>query len=112
MATTIKLMQGDSRAVYFTLEQSGAELTPNKVSEVEITVGESFRKLYSSGGVGWDKQRRQWYIFPTQEETLAMEPDGYEVQARFKYPNGDFSPVKGLTIGRIIITSSQSKEVI
>lgn len=109
---TIKMMQGDSRAVFFTLEQSGAELTPNKVTEVEITVGSNMRKLYSTGEVGWDKSRRQWYIFPTQEETLALEPDGYEVQARFKYPNGDFSPVKGLTLGRIVITAAQSKDVI
>ena len=109
---TIKMMQGDSRAVFFTLEQSGAELTPNKVSEVEITIGTNMRKLYSTGEVKWDKARRQWYIFPTQEETLALKPDGYEVQARFKYPNGEFSPVKGLTLGRIVITSAQSKDVI
>lgn len=109
---TIKMMQGDSRAVFFTLEQSGAELTPNKVSEVEITIGTNMRKLYSTGEVKWDKSRRQWYIFPTQQETLALAPESYEVQARFKYPNGEFSPVKGLTLGRISITSAQSKDVI
>jgi hypothetical protein len=109
---TIKMMQGDSRAIFFTLEQSGTELTPNKLSEVEITVGTKIRKLYSTGEVKWDKSRRQWYIFPSQEETLALEPDGYEVQARYKFPNGEFSPVKGLTLGRIAISSSQSKDVI
>ena len=108
----IEMMQGDSRAVPFTLEMSGVELDPDKLAEVEITVGYKMRKLYSAGEVFWDNLRRRWYIFPTQEDTQKMNPGAYEVQARFKYPNGDWSPVKGLTLGRIVITAAQSKDVI
>lgn len=110
--TTVKIMQGDSHVMFFELKRSGVVVTPDTVSEIEITVGSALRKLYSSGDVGYDWNRKQWYFYPTQEETLSMEPDGYEVQARIKYPNGQYSPVKGITIGRIVITEAQSKEVI
>lgn len=108
----IKMMQGDSRSVFANLEIDGKTLTPDMVSEVEITVGESMRKLHSSGEVKYDPSKQQWYFIPTQEETLAMVPNGYEVQARIKLPNGEYSAVTGITIGRIIILASQSKEVI
>ena len=108
----IKMMQGDSYALFANLKVDGDALTPSMVSDVEITVGESLRKLYSSGEVMYDPSKRQWFFIPTQEETLSMEPNGYEVQVRIKFPNGQYSSVKGVTIGRIIIQDSQSEEVI
>lgn len=108
----VRMMQGDSESLFMQLGIDGKTLTPNMVSEIEVTVGQSLRKLYSSGEVHYDQSSSLWYFIPTQEETLAMEPNGYEVQARIKLPNGQYSPVTGITVGRIVILSSQSKEVI
>ena len=108
----VRMMQGDSRSLFVQLKLDGKPATPGMVSEIEITVGESLRKLQSSGEVMYDSASQLWYFIPTQEETLGMEPNGYEVQARIKLPNGQYSPVTGITVGRIIILSSQSKEVI
>lgn len=109
---TIKMMQGDSYAIFVNLKIDGNPLTPNMVSEVEITIGDSLRKLYSAGGVKYDTSLLQWYISPTQEETLAMEPNGYDVQARIKLKNGQNSSVKGVSVGRVVIVDAQSEEVI
>lgn len=108
----VKMMQGDSYAIFVDLKVDGKVMTPDKVSDVEITVGESFRKLYSSGEVGYESSMQQWYFLPTQEETFAMEPGAYDVQLRLKLPNEQYSPVKGISVGRIIILDAQSGEVI
>lgn len=108
----VKMMQGDSFAIFLDLKADGKVLTPDKVSDVEVTVGESFRKLYTSGEVGYETSMLQWFFLPTQEDTLAMEPNAYEVQVRVKFPNGQYSAVKGLTVGRIIILDAQSEEAI
>lgn len=109
---TVNMMQGDSYAVYIDLEQSGVDLTPEMVSDIEVSVGENLRKTYSGGGVGYDAASQRWYIRPTQEETLALEADGHEVIARVKYRNTPIADVKGISVGRIKITESLSKEVI
>lgn len=111
---TIKMMQGDSYAVFVSLKlkDTGEPITPDMVSEVEIMVGESLRKTYSSGTVRYDEDEMQWYFIPTQEETLALDPDNYEVQARPKFANGDYSFVKGITVGNILIVDANSNEVI
>jgi hypothetical protein len=109
---TVKMMQGDSRSLSLQLKVDGKTLIPSMVSEIEVTVGEYIRKLHSNGEVLYDSSDQQWHFVLTQEETLAIEPNGYEVQARIKLQNGQHSPVTGISVGRIIIISSQSKEVI
>lgn len=108
----VKMMQGDSYAIFVDIKADGKVMTPDKITDVEITVGESIRKLYSAGEVGYDSSMLQWYFLPTQEDTLAMEPNAYEVQIRVKFPNGQYSAVKGVSVGRIIILDAQSEEVI
>ena len=109
---SVKMMQGDSFSVFMNLKIDGAVMTPSLISDLEISVGDSLRKLYSAGEVQYDARQLQWYFIPTQEETLAMEPGGYEVQARIKFPNDQYSFVKGVGIGRIIILDANSEEVI
>lgn len=111
---TLRIMQGDSYAVFvrLRLKQTSEPITPDMVSEVEITVGESIRKLYSAGEVKYDSDQDQWYFIPTQEETFAMEPDAYDVQARPKFSNGQYSTVKGISVGTIVILDANSNEVI
>lgn len=109
---TIKIMQGDSFAVFLNLKINNVVMTPDNIQDLEITVGESLRKLYSAGGAKYDTSLRKWFFIPTQEETLSLEPNAYDVQARAKFLNGQYSSVKGVVVGKIIILSANSKEVI
>ena len=110
----IRIMQGDSYAIPITLTLNNAPLNPDMVAEIEICVGEdvSIRKTFTAGTVYYDSAAQKWYIRPTQAETLAMDPGGYDVIARIKYRNEELSDVKGLLIGRIIISDTYSNEVI
>lgn len=109
---TVKMMQGDSYAVFFALKLSGEPLTPDVLSDVEIYVGDNLRKLYSAGEVFYDTNFREWFFIPSQMETLEMEPESYEVQARVKFRNGQYSAVKGIRVGMLTILDGTSKEVI
>lgn len=111
---TFIMMQGDSYPVPVTLyfEQTDEPLTPDMVSDVEINVGDSLRKTYANGEAWYDTELRQWYFVPTQEETFALEPGKHKVQARIKFANGQYSPVKGIDVGTIVIRDAQSEEVI
>lgn len=109
---TVRMMQGDSYALLINLTQMGTVLTPDLVADIEVSIGETIRKTASAGEVEFDTTEQQWYIRPTQEETLSLEPGVYEAIARIKYSDTDDSDVKGINIGRIIITDSLSMEVI
>lgn len=105
---TVKMMQGDSYVVFIQLTMNGTTLTPDMVADVEICVGDVLRKTWSGGGVGYDTMTQQWYIRPTQEETLAMEVESYGVIARVKFGED----VKGIKVGSINIVDTHSEEVI
>ena len=111
---SVKMMQGDSYPVFVSLKmtQTGDPITPDMVEEVEICVGDSLRKTHTAGEVLYDATQLQWFFVPSQEETFALEPDSYDVQTRIKLPNGQYSPVKGIKVGTIIIIDAQSEEVI
>ena len=111
---SLKMMQGDSYAVFFALriKQTSEPITPDMVSEVEVTVGKSLRKTYTAGEVRYDDEQNQWYFVPTQDETFGMDPESYEVQVRPKFSNGQHSTVKGVTVGNIVILDANSSEVI
>lgn len=108
----MKIMQGDSYAIPIRLTQGGYALTPEMVDEVEISVGEALIKKFTAGGVVYDKASQQWYIRPTQAETLALEAgENYQVIARVKYKNVP-ADVKGVNIGSIDVEDTFSTEVI
>lgn len=111
---TVKMMQGDSYAVFVNLKLTETEepITPDMVSDVEIYVGDTIRKTHAAGEVLYDPEQCQWYFVPSQEETFALEPDSHEVQARIKFPNGQYSSVKGIVVGSILILDARSEEVI
>lgn len=109
---SIKMMRGDSYIVPIELKQNGVPLTSGMVTDVEVCVGDALRKTFSGGGVGFDTVTKRWYIRPTQAETLAMEPGSYHVIARVKYSNTDPADVVGLVVGMIIISDTNSEEVI
>jgi hypothetical protein len=70
------------------------------------------RKTFSSGTVWYDDGERKWFFRPSQQETLGLDPQGYEVVVRIKLSNSADADVIGIQIGRLIITDGQSEEVI
>ena len=111
---SLRMMQGDSYPILvaLNLKDTGEPITPMMVSEVEICVGESIRKTYTADEVLYDASEMKWYFIPTQEETFAMDPGAYEVQARPKFANVEYSAVRGISVGTIVITDANSNEVI
>lgn len=111
---TVKMMQGDSFAVFFAIRMNDTDdlITPAMVSEVEVYVGDSIRKTYTSGEVSYDESQLQWYFVPSQENTFSLDPDSYEVQARVKFRNEQYSSVRGINLGYIMILDAHSEEVI
>lgn len=107
-----KMMQGDSYCIPIDLKQYGMLLTPDMIADLEVCVDTVLRKTYTGGGVGYDTLLKQWYIRPTQEETLGMEEKIYNVIARVKYRNQPQADVKGVPIGKIQILNTHSEEVI
>ena len=108
----IKMMRGDSYIVFVNLTQQGNPLTADMVTDVEICIGDSLRKTYSGGEVGYDTLRNMWYFRPSQSETLALEEGSYEVIARVKYSPYQDADVKGIPVGRIMMVDTHSQEVI
>ena len=106
------IMQGDSYPIYIELTQDSEILMPEMIAELEICVGEQLRKLYSSGDVKFDREYGQWYIYPTQAETLALQPGSYQVFVRVRYKNTETEEVVGVRVGRITVTDSISEVVI
>ena len=111
---TMKMMQGDTHLVPFTisLDDTGEKITPEMADDIEVCIGKEccamIRKVYSEGSVAYDAETEQWFFRPSQQETLDLEPDSQDVIARVRI--GD--DVRGVKIGRLLILSAQSKEVI
>lgn len=106
------IMQGCSCSVPFYLKQQGKVLTPDLISEIEVCVGETLRRLYSAGEVWYDVDSEQWYIRVTQQETLNMTPGVHPVIARVKYLDEDDSDVAGACVGNIVIPHAPGKGVL
>lgn len=81
----ITLKQGESYRIYLNLRQDGAPLIPEMVADVKICIGSVWSKTYKSGGVMFDFTKNQWFIFPTQAETLAMKEGRFSLCCHVKY---------------------------
>lgn len=103
----MKIMQGDSYPIPVEITQDGVIVTPEMVAEVEITVGKTVRKTYTSGGVFFTEN--MWYFLLTQEETFSLS-GGYGVVVRLKYPQ--VNNVVGKTAGVLTIQEIDNGEVL
>lgn len=110
---TMKMMQGDSRILSFSIFLNGEDaISPDTAEDIEVCIGNEdgalIRKIYSGGDVAYDASSGKWALRLSQQETLDLDPDIYDVIARVKF--GD--DVYGVNIGRIMILDGQSEEVI
>lgn len=108
----MKIMQGDSYPLYLKLTMDGEVIVPDTVLELEVCIGDSLRKLHSKGEVMFDLDSNCWYIWPTQEETLAMDVGQYSVVVRIKYLHHTLNQVQGQQIGRLSVVDTISEEAI
>lgn len=107
---TIKMMQGDSWPIFISLKSGNTVITPDLVDDMEVSLGESLRYTMSGGTVRYDVETLRWYILPTQEDTLGLDVEVYEVIARVKFKGNEY--VKGIKTGSILMFDSNSEEVI
>ena len=109
----ITIMQGDSYPIFLNLTQDGMVLSPDLLSDLEVYVGENLRLTYVEGTVMFDPSSNRWYIWPTQEQTFALEEGGNKVEARPKYKNENKTYVKGFKFtDKIKVIGAKSREVL
>lgn len=104
------IMQGDAYYVPIDIEQDGVTLTPEMISDIEISVGSIIRKTYSGGDVQYSDG--QWYFRLSQTDTLDLESGVHYVQTRVKYLNRPEADVFGIVAGAVSVIESNSKEVL
>lgn len=109
----VEIMQGDSYAIFMDLTQDGNQLTPSMIDDLEVYVGESLRLSYLEDSVKYDSSSGRWYIWPTQEQTFALEEGSNKVEIRVRYHNQNTTNVQGYTLtDKIKVKGAVSREVL
>lgn len=83
----IELKKGESYRIYLNLEQDGMPLLPEMIDDLKVCIGNRFHKTFRAGGVSFDLEKKQWLIFPTQEETIKMNEGVFHLCCHVKYPD-------------------------
>lgn len=101
------MMQGDSYGLAIEIKNvDDSAITPNDVEDIEVTIGH-LRKTYKDGDVVF---KDEMWIFPlTQVETFKFPASCVKAQIRVVWPGGN---VEGVSLGRINVIESMSKEVL
>ena len=103
------IMQGDSYRVPIEIMQNDLPVNESFVEEVEVCIGTSVRKTYTAGDVIFSNG--SWYFRLSQEESFGMNGD-YDVIVRVKYKNQTESDVVGVRAGTLIVSETNSSEVL
>lgn len=104
----VKIMRGDSYLIPVEVTQNGQAITPNIVTDIEVSIGTELQKRLSYGEVVF--LDGTWYFRLSQEETFALE-DSNTVYVRVVYP-GSPNNVIGVRAGMIIALETGSSEVL
>lgn len=110
---TITIKQGDSCGIFLNLKQNDQPLLPSMVDDLEVYIGETLRLTAVEGTVKFDTSSSRWFIWPTQEQTFALEEGAHKVEIRAKYKSGVRESVKGYDLpDKIKVRASQSRNVL
>lgn len=104
----LKIMRGDACYIPIEIAQNETPVIPDAVKDIEVSIGETLQKRYSTGGVIY--RDGSWFFRLSQEETFAL-PESATVYVRAVY-HGDPQDVIGTTAGQVILTETGSKEVL
>ena len=101
------MMQGDCYNLGIEIiDDSGAAVTPQAVSDVEIALG-NLKKTYKEGQL---KYGEGVWLFPlSQEESFSLTAGKLYGQARIKWTSGE---VDGCLLEALRLTESRSREVL
>lgn len=101
------MMQGDSYCLGVRiLNNAGSNVTPDDVSDVEITIGRVSKSL-SNGQLSYENN--SWLYPVSQGESLSILPGIVPAQVRVVWKNG---AVEGKRIEGVRMHESLSKEVL
>jgi len=104
----ITIRQGESFRIPMNLRQDGSALVPEQIEDIKICIADSLTKTWKNEGIKFDYEKNQWYIFPTQQETLNMKKGTYSIFCHVKYPD---SSVIIAEIGSVKVLEGCCKEV-
>ena len=107
----MKISQGDSYPIFFKLTQAGYVLTPDMLDDMRVCVGEVLEFQLSKNEVFFDNDLQLWYFRPSQADTMLLDPESYQVDARVKYTNDPADVIK-IPCGRITVEESSDKKEI
>lgn len=101
------MMQGDSYGLKISISSNSKKVTPDDVSDVEITVG-IIRKTYTKGEVLYESGQG-WIVPLAQDETFKLPAARVKAQVRVVWKDGS---VEGASLGEIRVDESISKVVL
>lgn len=81
----ITIRRGESYRIFLNLRQDGVALVPEMIDDLKICIGDGFTKTWKQGGIQFDDGEKQWYIFPTQRETLTLKRGKTPIVCHVKY---------------------------
>lgn len=99
------IMQGDAYSIPIHITNCGETVTLDTAETVEVSIGDVTKKY--PDGVSFDGT--DWFFHLTQEEAFTLPAVGANCRVRVKFLSGD---VIGVSLGKIDITTSLSKEVL
>ena len=102
------MMRGDSYCLPISIETDSGTATSGSFTDIEVCIGNTIRKLLSSGEVIYDSERLLFLVPLSQEETFELHGRA-RVNVRCKYSGGD---VIGVDLGVLEFAPSLSREVI
>ena len=102
------MMRGDAYCLPIEIETDSGTATADSFTDVEVCIGNTIRKMLSSGEIIYDAERSVFLVPLTQEETFGLHVRT-RVNIRCKYSSGD---VIGVDLGVIEFAPALSREVI
>ena len=103
------MMQGDSYGKEIKLlYDNGNPITPDDVSDVEITIG-SLSKTYKANEIHYDGELKSWIYPISLEESFKFPAARLKAQVRVKWLNGE---IEGEDLEDIYVSESRSKAVL
>lgn len=93
----ITIIQGESYPINVTINYGGKPLTPEKVADIMICLG-NVRKKYSDDTLDFNESTNKWVFYPTQDETLGIPPGFHKIWIHIKAKDGVVQKVEGAIV--------------
>ena len=102
------MMKGDAYYLPIKIETDSGVATAESFVDIEVCIGNTIRKLMSSGEIIYDVEQAAFLVPLSQAETFRLN-NRERMNVRCKLYSGD---IIGVDLGVLEFTSSLSKEII